>query len=163
MLKILFKKGVSSQLGCKLFIHGQAVSRSPQSQKISLNLINSYPTRWSSHVATSVTKNLSNSTILAKPSHATGYWLLGCSGMVFGAVVLGGVTRLTESGLSMVTWKLFGEKLPKNSAEWIEEFNLYKEYPEFKLQPEHLHPLTLRPAGPSPCHSARLYRCALHL
>lgn len=53
--------------------------------------------------------------------------------MVFGAVVLGGVTRLTESGLSMVTWKLFGEKLPRNSAEWIEEFNLYKEYPEFKL------------------------------
>lgn len=53
--------------------------------------------------------------------------------MVFGAVVLGGVTRLTESGLSMVTWKLFGEKLPQNSAEWIEEFNQYKEFPEFKL------------------------------
>lgn len=54
--------------------------------------------------------------------------------MVFGAVVLGGVTRLTESGLSMVTWKLFGEKLPQNSAEWIEEFNQYKEFPEFKLK-----------------------------
>lgn len=59
--------------------------------------------------------------------------MLGCSGMVFGAVVLGGVTRLTESGLSMVTWKLFGEKLPQTSAEWIEEFNRYKEFPEFKM------------------------------
>uniref|UniRef100_A0A8D8LTK6 Cytochrome c oxidase assembly protein COX15 homolog n=1 Tax=Cacopsylla melanoneura TaxID=428564 RepID=A0A8D8LTK6_9HEMI len=133
MLKILFKKGASIQLGCKLFSHhGHTVCKSPQFQKISFNSNNS--TRWSSHVATSVSKTMSNPTILAQPSRSTGYWLLGCSGMVFGAVVLGGVTRLTESGLSMVTWKLFGEKLPKNSAEWIEEFNLYKEYPEFKLK-----------------------------
>lgn len=63
-----------------------------------------------------------------------GLWLLGCSGMVFGAVVLGGVTRLTESGLSMVTWKLLGEKLPTSSEEWESEFNRYKEFPEFKMK-----------------------------
>ncbi|XP_074640951.1 heme A synthase COX15-like [Tubulanus polymorphus] len=61
-----------------------------------------------------------------------GRWLLGCAGMVFGAVVLGGVTRLTESGLSMVDWKLLGVKRPHTNAEWEAEFMKYKEYPEFK-------------------------------
>lgn len=103
--------------------------KNPQSKKIPFGLIG---TRWSSNVATPITQNISKS--LEIPSRATGYWLLGCSGMVFGAVVLGGVTRLTESGLSMVTWKLFGEKLPQTSAEWIEEFNRYKEFPEFKMK-----------------------------
>lgn len=46
---------------------------------------------------------------------------------------LGGVTRLTESGLSMVTWKLLGEKMPSSEAEWIAEFENYKQYPEFKM------------------------------
>lgn len=45
----------------------------------------------------------------------------------------GGVTRLTESGLSMVTWKLLGEKMPSSEAEWIAEFEKYKQYPEFKM------------------------------
>ena len=38
-------------------------------------------------------------------TRAMGWWLLGCSGMVAGMVVLGGVTRLTGSGLSMVKWR----------------------------------------------------------
>ncbi|XP_073998698.1 heme A synthase COX15 isoform X2 [Rhodnius prolixus] len=63
-----------------------------------------------------------------------GLWLMGCSGMVFGAVVLGGITRLTESGLSMVTWKLLGEKLPTSPEQWESEFNRYKEFPEFKMK-----------------------------
>lgn len=46
---------------------------------------------------------------------------------------LGGVTRLTESGLSMVTWKLLGEKMPRTQQEWEEEFAKYQQYPEFKL------------------------------
>ncbi|XP_026744415.1 cytochrome c oxidase assembly protein COX15 homolog isoform X1 [Trichoplusia ni] len=66
-----------------------------------------------------------------KSTKAVGYWLLGCSGMVFTAVVLGGVTRLTESGLSMVTWKLTGEKMPRTEEEWQTEFEKYKQYPEF--------------------------------
>ncbi|XP_069705030.1 heme A synthase COX15 [Periplaneta americana] len=67
-------------------------------------------------------------------NNVVGYWLLGCSGMVFVAVILGGVTRLTESGLSMVTWKLFGEKLPATQAEWEEEFLKYQQFPEFKIK-----------------------------
>lgn len=53
--------------------------------------------------------------------------------MVFVAVALGGITRLTESGLSMVTWKLLGEKLPRSTEEWSEEFQRYQQYPEYKL------------------------------
>lgn len=66
-----------------------------------------------------------------KNPKTVGYWLLGCSGMVFTAVVLGGVTRLTESGLSMVTWRLLGEKMPKTEEEWQKEFEKYQQYPEY--------------------------------
>uniref|UniRef100_A0AC35GR96 Cytochrome c oxidase assembly protein COX15 homolog n=1 Tax=Panagrolaimus sp. PS1159 TaxID=55785 RepID=A0AC35GR96_9BILA len=64
-----------------------------------------------------------------------GYWLLGCAGMVYGAVAIGGLTRLTESGLSMVNWDLFKTmKPPFNNKEWIEEFEKYKLYPEYKFK-----------------------------
>jgi len=68
-----------------------------------------------------------------KSSRIIGWWLAGCSGMVAGAVVLGGVTRLTESGLSMVDWHLIKDMVPpKSEQEWIEEFEKYKQYPEWK-------------------------------
>ncbi|CAJ0950775.1 unnamed protein product, partial [Mesorhabditis belari] len=64
-----------------------------------------------------------------------GWWLLGCAGMVYGAVALGGVTRLTESGLSMVNWDLFRTmKPPFNQTEWEAEFARYKEFPEYKFK-----------------------------
>lgn len=56
-----------------------------------------------------------------------------CSFELLSGVSLGGVTRLTESGLSMVTWKLLGEKMPRTQQEWEEEFAKYQQYPEFKL------------------------------
>ncbi|XP_070540473.1 heme A synthase COX15-like [Ptychodera flava] len=63
-----------------------------------------------------------------------GGWLILCSGMVVGAVVLGGVTRLTESGLSMTDWHLIkGMKAPRSAEEWAAEFERYKQYPEYKL------------------------------
>ena len=63
-----------------------------------------------------------------------GYWLLGCSGAVAGAVILGGVTRLTKSGLSMTDWNLVrGMKPPRTQEEWIKEFNRYKNFPEYYL------------------------------
>uniref|UniRef100_A0A1B6GQ20 Cytochrome c oxidase assembly protein COX15 homolog n=1 Tax=Cuerna arida TaxID=1464854 RepID=A0A1B6GQ20_9HEMI len=71
---------------------------------------------------------------LPRTQKIVGYWLAGCSGMVFCAVILGGVTRLTESGLSMVTWRLLGEKLPTTQQQWVEEFNRYQEFPEFKIK-----------------------------
>lgn len=45
----------------------------------------------------------------------------------------GGTTRLTESGLSMVKWKLLGEKPPRTEEDWIQEFETYKQFPEFKM------------------------------
>ncbi|EDW74767.1 uncharacterized protein Dwil_GK15851 [Drosophila willistoni] len=69
-----------------------------------------------------------------KSDKSVGRWFLGCGGMVFVAVGLGGVTRLTESGLSMVSWKLTGERLPRSQQEWADEFSKYQQYPEFKLK-----------------------------
>uniref|UniRef100_A0A914UZZ7 Cytochrome c oxidase assembly protein COX15 n=1 Tax=Plectus sambesii TaxID=2011161 RepID=A0A914UZZ7_9BILA len=64
-----------------------------------------------------------------------GAWLLGCAGMVYGAVALGGVTRLTESGLSIVNWDLLkGMKPPLSEAEWEQEFHKYKQFPEFQFK-----------------------------
>ncbi|KOC63668.1 Cytochrome c oxidase assembly protein COX15 like protein [Habropoda laboriosa] len=68
-----------------------------------------------------------------KSDKVVGKWLLTCSGMVFVAVILGGVTRLTESGLSMVTWKLLGEKMPSTESQWQIEFERYKQFPEYKI------------------------------
>ncbi|KAH8261441.1 hypothetical protein KR044_009380, partial [Drosophila immigrans] len=77
-------------------------------------------------------------TITSKTDRTVGKWFLGCGGMVFVAVGLGGVTRLTESGLSMVTWKLMGEHKPRNQEEWIKEFEEYQQYPEFKMKNAHI-------------------------
>lgn len=44
-----------------------------------------------------------------------GVWLLTCSGLTFATVVIGGWTRLTKSGLSMVDWHLFKEFPPLNN------------------------------------------------
>jgi cytochrome c oxidase assembly protein subunit 15 len=50
-------------------------------------------------------------------------------------IVVGGLTRLTDSGLSITEWQLFSGLLPPlNQNDWILYFNLYKEIPEFKLQ-----------------------------
>ena len=63
-----------------------------------------------------------------------GYWLIGMSGLVFGIVVLGGLTRLTESGLSITEWRpVTGSIPPLSQAEWEEEFEKYKDSPEFKI------------------------------
>jgi cytochrome c oxidase assembly protein subunit 15 len=63
-----------------------------------------------------------------------GRWFLCSSSLVFGIVILGGVTRLTESGLSITEWNLIkGIKPPQSDQEWDQEFTKYKQFPEFKL------------------------------
>nr|XP_006824222.1 PREDICTED: cytochrome c oxidase assembly protein COX15 homolog [Saccoglossus kowalevskii] len=93
-----------------------------------LMTVRSTTTKASSNVAKSLVGDI--------PSYArkiVGGWLIICSGMVVGAVVLGGVTRLTESGLSMTDWNLIkGMKPPRSNEEWEAEFKKYQEYPEFK-------------------------------
>lgn len=62
-----------------------------------------------------------------------GMWLLGVSASVFAIIVLGGYTRLTRSGLSMVKWHPHRVGLPKNQQEWEAEFEEYKQFPEYYL------------------------------
>ena len=60
------------------------------------------------------------------------YWLLGICLLVFLMVVIGGVTRLTGSGLSMVEWKpVTGFIPPFTEADWQVLFDSYRQYPEF--------------------------------
>lgn len=60
-------------------------------------------------------------------------WLFAIAAMVLVMAVIGAVTRLTESGLSMVEWKpLIGAIPPLNDAEWQRVFDLYRDTPEFQ-------------------------------
>ncbi|MSQ54927.1 MAG: heme A synthase [Betaproteobacteria bacterium] len=60
-------------------------------------------------------------------------WLLACSALVILMIVVGGVTRLTHSGLSIVEWQpLLGAIPPLNEADWMSLFEKYKLTPEFK-------------------------------
>ena len=59
-------------------------------------------------------------------------WILGTSGLVAGMVHIGGVTRLTKSGLSMTDWKPLGSLPPMTTEEWMQEFDRYKQFPEWQ-------------------------------
>lgn len=60
-------------------------------------------------------------------------WLFSCAFLVFAMVAVGGLTRLTRSGLSIVEWKpISGVIPPLNEEQWHREFEKYKQYPEYK-------------------------------
>lgn len=60
-------------------------------------------------------------------------WLLFCAAVIFGMILLGGMTRLTSSGLSMVEWKpLIGIVPPLSEQAWVETFDKYKQFPEYQ-------------------------------
>ena len=62
-------------------------------------------------------------------------WLFACCALVFAIVVVGGITRLTHSGLSIVEWQpLVGTIPPLNDAEWQQSFAEYRKTPEFRLR-----------------------------
>lgn len=67
-----------------------------------------------------------------KEHKAIAYWLLGMSGLVAGMVTVGGITRLTRSGLSMTDWTLSGGLPPTTTALWEVEFERYKQFPEWQ-------------------------------
>jgi hypothetical protein len=70
--------------------------------------------------------------VLSTPAVAN--WLLLSSTLVFAVIVVGGVTRLTESGLSITEWRpITGVLPPLSLAEWENEFERYKATPEFHL------------------------------
>ena len=74
-------------------------------------------------------------TVNPKINNQIALWLIIMFWVISIMIVVGGLTRLTDSGLSITRWELFSGFLPPlNQDEWILYFNLYKEIPEFKLQ-----------------------------
>ena len=64
---------------------------------------------------------------------AIGRWLLCVAALVFCMVVVGGITRLTESGLSITQWKpITGAIPPLTHDQWMEAFRLYQQIPEYR-------------------------------
>ena len=62
------------------------------------------------------------------------YWLTSSLLLVFIIIIVGGLTRLTNSGLSITEWELFSGILPPlNEKSWNNYFELYKEIPQYKL------------------------------
>jgi heme a synthase len=86
-----------------------------------------------------ITKTTAENGHAALPNYyaATGQWILGTAGLVVGMIHVGGVTRLTQSGLSMTTWSPLGEAggflqpLWWSLDEWQAEFDRYKTFPEW--------------------------------
>src|SRR5437867_5557465 len=63
---------------------------------------------------------------------AVAAWLLACCALVFAMVVVGGVTRLTHSGLSIVEWQpIIGTLPPLSEADWQETFGKYQLTPQY--------------------------------
>jgi cytochrome c oxidase assembly protein subunit 15 len=72
--------------------------------------------------------------VTAADRRSVALWLLACAAMVFAMVVVGGITRLTHSGLSIVEWQpLAGALPPLSQADWEALFAKYRETPEFRL------------------------------
>jgi cytochrome c oxidase assembly protein subunit 15 len=91
------------------------------------------------------THNFTNSNALSQKSindrneeksslgdRSIGLWLYGLSGLVFSMVIVGGLTRLTGSGLSMVEWRPAQSLPPITNQQWIQEFDKYKLFPEYQ-------------------------------
>jgi cytochrome c oxidase assembly protein subunit 15 len=67
-------------------------------------------------------------------ARAVGWWLFACCAMVLTTLVVGGVTRLTHSGLSIVEWQpLLGALPPLSESDWLKVFAQYQQSPEFRL------------------------------
>jgi cytochrome c oxidase assembly protein subunit 15 len=69
----------------------------------------------------------------AKSPRGLSNLLLGVAGLVFAMVVIGGITRLTESGLSITEWKpISGAVPPLSHADWVRAFDLYRQTPQYR-------------------------------
>jgi cytochrome c oxidase assembly protein subunit 15 len=69
-----------------------------------------------------------------KAPKSVAVWLFVCAAMVVAMMVIGAITRLTESGLSMVEWRpLIGAWPPAGEAEWRRLFDLYRQTSEYRL------------------------------
>ncbi|WP_310476192.1 COX15/CtaA family protein [Sandarakinorhabdus sp.] len=85
-------------------------------------------------MATFVASSSTFSTRAAARPQAIAIWLLFMAGLVFAMVVVGGITRLTESGLSITRWDVVSGTLPPlTDAQWQRQFDLYRQSSQYKL------------------------------
>ena len=83
--------------------------------------------------------------MVEKYRRAVGGWLLFLSGMVFTMILVGGLTRLTQSGLSMVEWRpLMGLIPPITSEDWNSVFEQYKAVGGLEVLPVGIADLNLQ-------------------
>ncbi|KAJ5221240.1 Cytochrome c oxidase assembly protein COX15 [Penicillium citrinum] len=108
-----------------------------------------FTSSWRNNVAAAapaVETIVEDSAVKAKKSFpkisdkSVAYFLLASAASVFGIVVFGGLTRLTESGLSITEWRpVTGSMPPMNAEDWEEEFAKYRASPEFKQLNSHMN------------------------
>jgi cytochrome c oxidase assembly protein subunit 15 len=83
-----------------------------------------------------ITRTFSSQAATVPPQagrRAVGWWLVACCGLIFAMVVIGGITRLTESGLSIVTWSPIGGAIPPlGHADWERLFAEYRLSPQYR-------------------------------
>ncbi|MBN9590362.1 MAG: COX15/CtaA family protein [Alphaproteobacteria bacterium] len=70
-----------------------------------------------------------------KSRQAVGGWLLGVAVVILAMITIGGLTRLTGSGLSITEWDpIMGAIPPLNHAQWLEAFHKYQQIPQYTLE-----------------------------
>ncbi|OTB03681.1 hypothetical protein M426DRAFT_60058 [Hypoxylon sp. CI-4A] len=120
----------------------RSVSNEAQSQAKFARYFTSSTTNPTAAAAEAVNASSSQAAKRAFPetsSKSVAYWLIGSAASVFGIVVFGGLTRLTESGLSITEWKpVTGSLPPLTQADWESEFEKYRASPEFRLLNSHM-------------------------
>lgn len=82
----------------------------------------------------SATESPSVSAVAPRARRAVVAWLLLTAALVFAVAILGGITRLNHAGLSIVNWEpLAGILPPLTDTAWKEEFEHYRQFPEYRL------------------------------
>ena len=77
---------------------------------------------------------MSSQNYVSRADRLVGVWLLSVAGLIILMVLVGGLTRLTDSGLSITEWRpVTGALPPLSLADWMSEFDKYKAIPEYQL------------------------------
>ncbi|KKP06732.1 cytochrome c oxidase assembly protein subunit 15 [Trichoderma harzianum] len=139
------------QMPSRFFVCNQCLRQAPRrSPSPILNIVRSRGYADAKPLESLVAQNASTvaSQVQAKASRAfpkkttskaVAYWLIGSAASCFGIVVWGGLTRLTESGLSITEWRpVTGSLPPMSLADWESEFEKYRASPEFQLLNPHM-------------------------
>src|SRR3569833_4453240 len=76
---------------------------------------------------------MTTNSVPTNPHRAVRWWLISVAALIALMVLVGGATRLTESGLSIVEWKpVTGSVPPLSEMQWTEAFEAYKKIPQYR-------------------------------